>query len=1416
MEKVVTGHPVDRLEGSAPAVEALRAQIRRLAAFDAIGGPSVPTLLLQGETGTGKGLVARIVHDSGPRAGGPFVPVNCAAIPETMLEAEVFGHEPGAFTDARRAKPGLFEAAAGGTLFLDEIDSLGLALQSKLLMAIESKRVRRLGAVAERAVDVKLLAATQQDLSVLAAAGRFRPDLFHRLAVVVLSLPALRERGDDVIALARSVLERLAVGYGARPKRLTTDAETWLRQQRWPGNVRELGHLMERVTLLHSAATVDARALERLAAPSSGPVVSETPRGQPAPSPGAGERREGPDARRPPERTQDGDAAESHEVEAIRAALTRTGGNVVRAARLLGVSRDTIRYRMRLHGISRGDVDALPVAAPPQSPVTPRDERVVPADAEPRAGHPSAAVAAPEPAAPPHAPAWEQKSVALVAVSLTWPERDESAWSHEPWTEHRRWAGLIREKLSGLGGVPVQESPSLSVWAFGVPSAIDQLMERAVHGALAIRQAVAGMASRERVPELRLAVHHGAMLVDVASADPARGALAVGDTVALAVRLLGEAAAGELVTSADVADRVAAWARVEDRDVIGAATADARVCRIAGLRPWRERGSHRRLTPFVGRERELMTLRELVAAAETGAGQLVGIVGPPGSGKSRLLRELRRRLEGRGVVYNEAHALAHGTATPLLPFVEMARSHFDVTESDPPEVVREHVRAGLGEIGLDPEIDGPYMIALLGGERPANVDGETLRRRTFELIRRITVAFSERAPLLLTIENAHWLDPTSEACVASIAAHLGGARCVFVVTYRPGYRPGWLDRSYATQIALAPLSAADGRRMIAGVAAGRELPVALADQVIAWAEGNPLFLEELTRSVLEAGSITGAAVPESVHAVIEARMDRLTPDDKRLLQIAAVVGREVPHDVLERVAEVGPEPLHDGLARLQAAELLLERGARAVRTYGFRHALIQATAYQGVPEGTRGTLHLRVLGALVDLGAESRPEMLRTLAEHAAGGADWSRAVAYYRSAGLHLLARDANREAARCLTDALAALERLPMDDAPEALALAFDVRNEALQALYRIGETTRVGELAREGYRIAEQLGDAARLAQVLAALTHMACNEGRYEESMHVGVRTLELAAAHGLTMMGIWTGIMVGRTCLALGRFSDGVGYLTRAIETIGEDGDRRYAFRGVMPPSASARAYLALCLARTGQLDEATRQAEEAVRVAEAMAGPIDHVWTYYALGRAHHARTDWDRAIPVLERAAALCESEELLPYLPRVLAGLASAYAQSGRIADAVPLLERALAAGREIHFVYGETLILCQLGTTCVEAGHLDEAQRHATQALALSRERGERGEEAWALLLSGDVAARRGPATVEDARSWYAQAIALGDELGMRPLVARARLALGALECRVGRIDDARRHLAMAAAESKAMGITAWEKRAEELGR
>jgi two-component system, NtrC family, response regulator AtoC len=338
---IATVHPAERLVGEAPAIVSLRAHIRHLVTFDAIGNPAVPAVLLHGETGTGKGLVARIIHDGGPRTQGPFLEVNCAAISESLLEAELFGFESGAFTDAKRAKPGLWEAASGGTLFLDEIDALPLMLQSKLLTVIEAKRVRRLGAVVDHPVDVKLIAATQAELGACIAAGRFRADLYHRLAVVLLEVPPLRERGADIILLARHYLQRYAEAHQVSHKRLSQQAEAWLQRYAWPGNVRELGHLMERVTLLSQDPLIGPDMLEQLCLPLAKSSAATTMR------------------------TAELETNLTDEAAQIRLALQRTAGNVARAARVLGMSRGALRHRMARYGIAPPNPEDQPVISSP-------------------------------------------------------------------------------------------------------------------------------------------------------------------------------------------------------------------------------------------------------------------------------------------------------------------------------------------------------------------------------------------------------------------------------------------------------------------------------------------------------------------------------------------------------------------------------------------------------------------------------------------------------------------------------------------------------------------------------------------------------------------------------------------------------------------------------------------------------------------------------------------------------------------------------------------------------------------------------------------------------------------------------------------------------------------------------------------
>lgn len=319
--------PFGDVVGESLSMRAVLDQARQIAALD-----DTPPILITGETGTGKGLVARTIHASGPRASRPFIDVNCTALPASLMEAELFGYERGAFTDAKESKLGLFEAAEGGFIFLDEIGDVELALQGKLLRAIEDRVVRRVGGIRNRKIDVRILAATNRDLESDVARDHFRRDLYFRLAVILLRLPPLRERGDDVLMLTEHYLRRFSAKYGKDVRRLTPEAEQLMLGYPWPGNVRELSHVIERAILWSRGGelTPDHLALTRPKEESEPPVRTAGDSGQ-LPPPGM--------------------TLDQWEKSLLEQALQEHGGNQTKAAQRLGISRDTLRYRMKKHGI---------------------------------------------------------------------------------------------------------------------------------------------------------------------------------------------------------------------------------------------------------------------------------------------------------------------------------------------------------------------------------------------------------------------------------------------------------------------------------------------------------------------------------------------------------------------------------------------------------------------------------------------------------------------------------------------------------------------------------------------------------------------------------------------------------------------------------------------------------------------------------------------------------------------------------------------------------------------------------------------------------------------------------------------------------------------------------------------------------
>lgn len=340
-------------------VRLFRRQLARESSFDQIVGQSpgmremfnlarkvaeseVSSVLLQGESGTGKDMVAKAIHYASRRADSPFIAINCAAIPATLIESELFGYEKGAFTDAKARKEGLLEQAEGGTLFLDEIGELELSLQAKLLRVLEEGAFRRVGGLKDIALDVRVIAASNRDLKAESEAGRFRLDLYYRLSVIQIDIPPLRERGEDAILLAERYIEHFNERLRKRVRGLTEEVTEVFRRYGWPGNVRELRNVIERVIILEDGDMITARYLPRGLAPGENMGEAKARRRDEGVE-GEREQGEGPEFRLP----REGVVLDELEKSLVRQALERSGGNQTRAAELLGISRDQLRYRLK-------------------------------------------------------------------------------------------------------------------------------------------------------------------------------------------------------------------------------------------------------------------------------------------------------------------------------------------------------------------------------------------------------------------------------------------------------------------------------------------------------------------------------------------------------------------------------------------------------------------------------------------------------------------------------------------------------------------------------------------------------------------------------------------------------------------------------------------------------------------------------------------------------------------------------------------------------------------------------------------------------------------------------------------------------------------------------------------------------------
>jgi tetratricopeptide (TPR) repeat protein len=692
------------------------------------------------------------------------------------------------------------------------------------------------------------------------------------------------------------------------------------------------------------------------------------------------------------------------------------------------------------------------------------------------------------------------------------------------------------------------------------------------------------------------------------------------------------------------------------------------------------------------------------------------------------------------------------------------------------------------------------------------------RQLTLDAVKRLLLRESRAQPIVLVLEDLHWIDSETQALLDNLVESLPEAPVLLLVNYRPEFSHGWTGKTYYRQLRIDPLPPESAEALLqALVGDGAEL-APLKRLLIERTEGNPFFLEESVRTLVETGALTGERgayrlikdaqaihVPATVQALLTGRIDRLPAEEKRLLQAASVIGKDVPFILLQAIVEEGEGDLRHSLAHLQAAEFLYEAHLFPELEYTFKHALTHEVAYASLLQERRMALHLSILETLERRQADPPSEEVERLSRHALGAEAWDKAARYLRQAARRTMARSSHGAAAGLLREALRTLARLP--ETPDTLAQAIDVRLELRLALIPLGQFQSVLAVMREAEGLATRLGDRARLGRVLADICARLRNvAGEHLQAIEVGQRALVIARESGDRELEREAQYRTGQAYFAIGDFRQALDFLSRCVEDAGEDRGQR------SPLFASwSHSWLALTLSNLGRFVEASSHAQEALRIAEGADHPFTLAEALTGVGSVSLAQGDLDRAIDALERARALIRTPNLQPWA--LLARLGYAYALSARPREGRGLLEEVERDATTMSSMgVGRAMQLAWLGEAYLREGELDEARERAQQAVFLARRHQERSHEAWGLRLLGEIVSRRDPPAVETAEDYYREALALAGELGMRPLVAHCHFHLGKLFRKTDQQDRAGEHLTTATTMYREMGMRFWLDQAE----
>ena len=973
---------------------------------------------------------------------------------------------------------------------------------------------------------------------------------------------------------------------------------------------------------------------------------------------------------------------------------------------------------------------------------------------------------------------------------------------------------------------------------FGAPVAHEDHAGRACHAALSIQKAMGDYGqkvARDYGAEfkMRIGLNSGPVIVGAIGDDLRMDYTAVGDTTNLASRMEGLAQPGTVLLSKNSYRLVKDYFDLNPlgkRDVKGKEKAQEvfELVKAGGAATRLEAAETRGLTKFVGREDSMAALIGAYEKARNGAGQVVGVVGEAGVGKSRLLYEFRNRLPQEEFTFLEGRCIHFGSAMPYLPILEILRSYFEISEGERETVIRKRVREKI--TGLEEKLEGilPPIEDLLSlrveDEAYLKLEPKRRKEKVFEALRDLVVRVSQERPLVIAIEDLHWIDKTSEEFLDYFIGWLATVKVMLILLHRPEYTHQWGSKSYFTRIGLDQLSLKSSAELVKAILEGGETSPELSALILNRAAGNPLFMEELTHSLLENGSIqmkdqryvlartpSDLHVPDTIQGIIAARIDRLEENLKRIMQVASVIGREFAFRILQAISGMS-EDLKSQLLNLQGLEFIYEKSLFPELEYIFKHALIQEVAYSSLLSNRRKEIHKRIGGAIEELYAENLEEFYEVLAYHYSRSEAFEKACRYLKLSGKKATRSHALWESFAFYKETVELLQRLPQTE---------EIKKELIEVIRSMRTPLGIlgfpeGSLSffQLGERLAKESGDAEQVAAIYSGMGVYYSHMGDYLTAMRYTEEGFEEARkAQDIELMAP-LGYALCLSYIGTGRYEKIVHKMPEVINLLEKTGKESDFFTQAVNPYSYICGNSGTALGYLGRFEEGKAYLEKALRNATRLGDPATLGMIQFMYGLLFYIRGDFKAAKEHLEKSIAYGEEAKYPMIIALALCTLGHAHCFLGDPETGRRQAEEGLRIYNDSGIEAILPFCLWTMGSIHLDLRDLKNAGDFMEQALSLSRKNREEDREGLALVGLGRVLGKRKQPQTEQAQEFFSKGLEILHNLKTKPWYSQGRMFLGEYYLDTCEKEKAMENLKEAEVMFQEMGMEHWLDRTRKL--